>query len=123
MDKDLENQIYVELKDKVDDILERYGDIKQYKWRGMAALYCLQGFLNTSLNSPNDDPHATMESLDHMFVQITDIYKSGTDLTEKDLQDEIEKMDNELAERMQHQVSMDDKPVQVDEDADVDDKS
>jgi hypothetical protein len=121
MNEELENQIYTELKDKVDDILARYGDINQHKWRGMAVMYCLQGFLNTAMNSSEGDPHSTMQALDHMFVQITDIYKAGTDITEKDLMNEIEKMDSELAERMKR-ASLEEKPTQVDEDEDVDDK-
>ena len=45
-------------------------------WRGVVCINILNGFLDTALKSEEQDPHRTMEALDHMFVQMVEIYKT-----------------------------------------------
>ena len=119
MNTELENQIYQRLNSLLGEIIAQHGDPQQVKWRGMGTVYCLKGFLDTALQSQD---HGVMKTLDHMFIEMVDIYKSGADIDEEDIKSEAEKLGIELGERMEHQLNMEDRPAQVDEDEDVDDK-
>ena len=45
-------------------------------WRGVVCMNVINGFL-TSAMSDQDNPHLIMEALDHMSVQMVEVYKSG----------------------------------------------
>lgn len=46
-------------------------------WRGVAAFNILNGFIETALTADSEDPHDIMMALDHMFIQMLEVYKSG----------------------------------------------
>lgn len=49
-------------------------------WRGVVCMNVLNGFL-TSAMSNQDNPHSIMSALDHMSVQMVEVYKScNTDI-------------------------------------------
>ena len=82
MNTDLETQIYSDLKAHLDQVLQQHGDPTKEKWRGLGVFLCLNGFLETALNSKDDDPHSVMKVLDHMFVEMVDLYKQGVSLAD-----------------------------------------
>lgn len=45
-------------------------------WRGVMSMNILNGFLETAQSNQNN-PHTIMEALDHMFIQMVEVYKSG----------------------------------------------
>jgi hypothetical protein len=65
--------------------LENYKKIREFiktlpldvPWRGVMCMNILNGFLEVAMKTDEEDPHAVMEALDHMFVQMVEVYKSG----------------------------------------------
>lgn len=80
MDTALETKIYQELLDHLNRILAEHGSpnecILQKKWRGLITLNCFKGFLETALNTQQNNPHEIMAILDHMFVQLVELYQN-----------------------------------------------
>jgi len=80
MDTELETKIYKELSDHLNKILQEHGPNEkplEKKWRGLIAINCFKGFLDTALTSEQNNPHEIMSILDHMFVQLVDLYQNG----------------------------------------------
>lgn len=46
-------------------------------WRGVMCMNILNGFIDTALKSEHENPHAVMEALDHMFIQMVEVYRSN----------------------------------------------
>lgn len=88
MDTELETKIYSELSEHLGQILAEHGSDPQKKWRGIIAINCFKGFLDTALKSEQDNPHEVMAILDHMFVQLVDLYQNAPQLNESN-QDEV----------------------------------
>lgn len=82
---ELETTIYTEILSHFREILNKYGDPKKYRWRGLGAVACMTQFIQTSMQSQYTDPHRTMEALDHMFIQMIDIYTASNQLDEMDI--------------------------------------
>lgn len=67
---ELESTIYKKIQDFITTL-----PLDQ-PWRGVICMGVLNGFL-TSAMSNQDNPHSIMEALDHMSVQMVEVYKSG----------------------------------------------
>lgn len=65
--------------------LQTYKKIQQFiqtlpletPWRGVVCMNILNGFLDTAMKSESENPHEVMAALDHMFVQMVEVYKTG----------------------------------------------
>ena len=75
MDTELETKVYQELSNHFNQILAEH-ESNPKKWRGLIAINCFKGFLDTALHSEQDNPHEIMAILDHMFVQLVDLYQN-----------------------------------------------
>lgn len=45
-------------------------------WRGVMCMNILKGFLEIAHKKDQEDNHSIMEALDHMFIQMVEVYKT-----------------------------------------------
>lgn len=112
-DSKQETEIYKKIQDFIKTLpLEQ-------PWRGVMALNILNGFLDTAMSSQQENPHEVMAALDHMFVQMIEVYKSGgnTEGMFKGIEefaelDEADRVDQELSKQGQSTGSVSSSPAE-----------